>query len=192
MNIQNPYHNSLHRPHPNWILQYIPQILPLNSVKGFGKVKWENSIRLLEFIWFFYHMKQMCNIVQGRLASHGSSAQHKKATQIAKFFWPKSGPHLTCSSGPHSVWNDGTWAVHSCLPEVGQNQAITLPDMNQKHTKWPSIQPDMGHCQFLSGPYLAQTWNVHPAHIPYGMMALGRSTLVCQKWAKTKPLHCQM
>ena len=156
------------------------------------------------------------------------------STQIAKFFWPISGPHLTCSSGPHTAWNDGTWAVRSCLPKVGHNQAITMPDVNQKQAKQTSTQPNVGHCTLLfwpkygmgrwhmGGPQLFARSGPQPnqhsakcqprrdqinqhspkcgpplyifilAHIPLGMMARMWSTVVCQRWATTKPTQCQM
>ncbi|XP_056156532.1 uncharacterized protein LOC130130749 isoform X3 [Lampris incognitus] len=36
-------------------------------------------------------------------------------------------PTPNTSSGPHTTWNDGTWAACSCLPDLGQNQAIAMP-----------------------------------------------------------------
>ena len=32
--------------------------------------------------------------------------------------------YQTGSSGPHTTWNDGTWEVHSCLPDLSHKQAI--------------------------------------------------------------------
>lgn len=44
---------------------------------------------------------------------------------LEKLLRPKCGSHLSLlslSSGPHATWNDGTWAVRSCLPDLGHKQ----------------------------------------------------------------------
>ena len=62
--------------------------------------------------------------------------QHLKIiiTQIAKLLWPQSGPDQTRSSGPRAAWNDGNWAVHSCLPDLSHRQAIPRPHVSQDQT----------------------------------------------------------
>ena len=60
-------------------------------------------------------------------------------TQIAKLPQARSGPHPTLaalSSGPHSVWNDDTWAVHSYFPDLGHKQAVYQPRTNQINQNW--------------------------------------------------------
>ncbi|CAM4652252.1 unnamed protein product [Leuciscus chuanchicus] len=56
-------------------------------------------------------------------------------TQIATLFRPGYGPHLALveyGSGPHAAWNDGPCVAHSCLPDLGQKQAIAMPHVSQE------------------------------------------------------------
>ena len=47
--------------------------------------------------------------------------------------------------------------------------------------EYPSPHPDLAH-----------TEHCHPAHIPCGVMAHGRSTPVCQIWDTSNPMQCSM
>lgn len=57
-------------------------------------------------------------------------------SKIAKLSCPRSGPHQTCSSGPHNAWNNTTWAVRTCLPNLSRKQALTWPHVSCEPTEW--------------------------------------------------------
>lgn len=75
-------------------------------------------------------------------------------SMIAKLLWHTSDPHLTLSCGPHTTWNDGAWAVRSCLPDSGHKQARAMPHV-------PHFLPKVAHiCFVIFGPYsLFTTWS---------------------------------
>ena len=58
------------------------------------------------------------------LSRYGPDLGHMQTIHV-ELRWPKSSP--TSSSGPHTAWNDGTWAVHPCLPDMGQWWYLTGP-----------------------------------------------------------------
>ena len=64
------------------------------------------------------------NVVRLSQTYLGHLWQIYSTAQIAKLMWPISDPYPTLSSGPHAMWNDGTWAVHSCLPDPGHNHSM--------------------------------------------------------------------
>ena len=53
---------------------------------------------------------------------------------IAKLSWPRFGPYPT--SCPHTLWNDGTRAACSCLPDRSHKKALAIPHVNQR---WPEL-----------------------------------------------------
>lgn len=53
--------------------------------------------------------------------------------RIARVFWPGSGWHQTRPSGPHALWDDGTRAVRSCLPDL--SKAIPWPHVSHERSK---------------------------------------------------------
>ncbi len=76
-------------------------------------------------------------------------------SQIATYCRPRSGPHLAHAewwSGPHVAWNDGTWADRSCLPDMGQKQAIAMPHVSQEQRNkphWTLSEPQNLHILFI-------------------------------------------
>ena len=65
---------------------------------------------------------------------------------------------------PHAVWNDGTWAVCYCFPNLGYKQAIAMLCVNQEKTDKPELAHILNthtpeHCVFTKmGPHL--TWDI--------------------------------
>ncbi|CAM4464797.1 unnamed protein product [Leuciscus chuanchicus] len=62
--------------------------------------------------------------------------------EIATLFRPGYGPHLALveyGSGPHAAWNDGPCVAHSCLPDLGQKQAIAMPHVSQEQRNKPEL-----------------------------------------------------
>lgn len=51
---------------------------------------------------------------------------------------PRSGPHQTCSSGPHAARSDGA-PVCSCLPEPSHKQAESGPDKPELAQIWAAL-----------------------------------------------------
>ena len=71
----------------------------------------------------------------------GKVLETTQHSQTAKLLWPRSSPHptlSTLSSGPHTTWNDGTWAVCSCFPDLGHKQTVCQPRTNQINQNWPT------------------------------------------------------
>lgn len=75
---------------------------------------------------------------------------------------PRSGPHQTCSSGPHAARSDGA-PVCSCLPEPSHKQAESGPDKPELAQIWAAL-----HFYFsgldpassgLFSSLLAETWD---------------------------------
>lgn len=133
-------------------------------------------------------------------------------SKIAKLSCPRSGPHQTCSSGPHNAWNDTTWAVRTCLPNLSRKQALTWPHVSCEPTEWTRTDPNLGHSSFIysGGLDLAQTWFTQSvfgwlvallvaqnAIVPCGMSAgwtcrVHFCYLGCQHVATDLSLNCQI
>ena len=92
------------------------------------------------------HLKN--STVMSLFRNHDPVTQHNQQTLlwtvscksyvflIKKLLWPRSGTRQTRSSDPHTTWNDGTWEVHSCLPDLSHQKAISWPHVSQEQTAW--------------------------------------------------------
>lgn len=72
-------------------------------------------------------------------------------------------------SGPHTVWNDGIWTVHSFLPDLSCKQVIAWPHVTKMGQFW--------FIQFVHGWHLQQFcylgWHMHI------------SNRLCSRYSKT-------
>ncbi len=57
----------------------------------------------------------------------------------------------------HVAWNDGTWADRSCLPDLGQKQAIAMTHVSQEQRNkphWTFSEPQNLHILFIESSQL--------------------------------------